>query len=155
MLLTALVLILNLVVLCIAVGAWLTVRRIRREIETAKAAFSDFITPAAPDSPSQLAKAIDAVSQMFARSIAASVKGTLMGMQSGAVRGETAIQGALLQDTAAQAGLGALLSSFPAVSRTLKKNPALFDMAMGFLANRANKAAAPAGSNGERPKFSL
>jgi hypothetical protein len=130
--------------------AWLFISKL-------KATITNFVLPVSPGQPSPLANSVDAISVMIARAITAQVKTTLMGMQSGATRAETAIKGDMVQDLANASPLGGLLGSFPALGKTLKRNPGLLDLALNFMMSRQpGKSGVAAGSNGNgQVKFNL
>ena len=99
---------------------------------------TQFMTPEAENKPSPFAMLVDSVATMFGRSIVAQLKSTLMGVQSGAKRAETAIEGDIMEGVvqAQSPMLGGLLNSFSALKKTLRRNPQLADMAMQFMANK-------------------
>lgn len=153
----ALIFVSNLAFLFVLAFLALKIRRFENELRK-------FFSPATNDKgenvPSAFAQTTDAISAVFSRSLVASLKATFMGKQSGAARGEQAIENAVLQDSIGQTNpLFGLLTSFPAVQKALRKNPGLIDAAMQFMANR-NQASQP-GSNGHtelvsgQPRFKL
>jgi len=92
-----------------------------------------FITPVSPDSPSEFAKLTDSISIVFSRAMAAQVKTTLMGIQSGQVRAQKAVEGDIAEGIAESTPIGAALTSIPAVRKALRRNPGLIDIAMRVL----------------------
>ena len=124
-------------------------------IRSIYANFRAFISPAGENQPSALAQTVSAGADMLARSIIALAKATFMGKQSGQVRGEQAVMSDIVQDVATQANplLGGLLTQFPALSKTLKRNPALMDFALSKLAGMGGNGHKTA--SGESPKFNL
>lgn len=108
--------------------------------------FRDFVTPVDEKTPSALAKTTDIMACMIARAIVAQAKTTLMGMQSGQVRAETAIAENVLEGS--NPAIGALLSSFPALKKTLRRNPALLDMALSRLMPKISTTVDNGGSSG-------
>lgn len=115
-----------------------------------------FITPESEGKPSPLATSLDVVAQMFARAITAQIKTTLMGLESGLVRGEKAVQGDIAVDLAGQTPLAGLLGAFPTLKKSLRRNPGLLDMALPVLASLAGKATSPGGNGSSgSPKFKL
>lgn len=114
-----------------------------------------FITPTASDKPSQLAITVQAASEVVARTITAQLKTTFMGISSGDARSEKALEGDIAQDLVAQSPLGAILSSFPSVAKTLRRNPQLVDMAMGLLAKKFGSGSSGNGQNSVQAKFKL
>lgn len=122
----------------------------------------DFVTPEKEGEPSPLAKAVDVGASMVARALVAQFKTSAMGQLSGDVRAEKAIQGDLALDIAGQNPLAsALLGAFPHLSKTLRRNPGLLDLALPALAKLANRGGDGASqsnrSNGESntPRFRL
>jgi hypothetical protein len=122
--------ILALMIACV-VAVIMIYRKISRTI-------TQFITPEAENKPSPFALLIDSVASMFGRSIVAQLKSTLMGVQSGQKRAESAIEGDIMEGVVQSQSpmLGGLLNSFPALKKTLRRNPQLADMAMQFMANK-------------------
>lgn len=144
---------LSVLILLVAGSFYLAYRKIR----SIQATFTAFITPADEKTPSPLAKTTEIFSDMVARSIMAQAKTFMMGLQSGQKRAETALQGDIVDDMANQSGnpLGAVLSSFPAVKKTLRRNPQLMDMALSYLSKRAGNNPAGNNHNAEQVKFKL
>lgn len=139
-----------LVLLLLASGAvmWVLWRRLSDLIW-------DFIAPEAENKPSKLANVVQIFADMIGRGVAASFKGALMGMESGIKRAENAIQGEIVEQQAlTNPMLGAVLESFPKLKKTLRRNPALLDMALGIMAKR-NGASQSVGSGSGEPKFKL
>ena len=97
----------------------------------------DFITPTEEGKPSALAVAVDSASIFLARALLAQAKGFLMGLQSGQSRSEKSVQADLVEGLASQNPLTALLMSFPALKKSIRRNPALLDVALSALANKA------------------
>jgi len=132
-----------------------------RKIRDVQNVFTQFITPADEKTPSALAKTAEIFSDMMARSVMAQAKSFLMGLQSGQKRAEAAIQGDIAQDLAGQGGnpLGAVLSSFPAVKKTLRRNPQLMDLALSYLANKVGTSGSggpgPGNNHNDQVKFKL
>lgn len=115
----------------------------------------DFIAPEAENKPSKLAATIQIFADMLGRGVAASIKGAFMGMESGIKRAEQALQGEIVDQQAENNPmLGAVLESFPKLKKTLKRNPALLDMALGIIAKR-NGGSQTSGSGSNSPKFKL
>jgi hypothetical protein len=119
----------------------------------------DFIVPKTPGEPSSLANSIDAISVIVARAFVAQLKTTFMGMQSGDKRAEQAIQGDIALDVAgSNPMLSGILAAFPHLSKTLRRNPALLDTAMGILSKMGkggSSAQVPSNGNGHQVKFKL
>jgi hypothetical protein len=123
--------------------------------------FAQFITPVSDSQPSPLAMLIDNIATMFSRSIVMQAKASFMGIQSGQKRAETAIAGDIAEGMVSQSPLGGLLNSFPALKKTLRRNPQLIDMAMQFMSKQDNQTPSgnqtvSAGGNGHsQVKFKL
>lgn len=107
--------------------------------------FRDFVTPIDEKTPSPLAQTTDIMAAMIARAIVAQAKTTFMGIQSGQSRAETAVAENVLEGS--NPAIGALLSSFPALKKTLKRNPALLDMALSRLMPKISNVADNGGSS--------
>jgi hypothetical protein len=115
-----------------------------------------FIIPEDDKTPSALAKSLEVASDMVARSIMAQGKSFLMGLQSGQKRGENAVEADIAEGQRGNPLIG-LVSSFPALKKTLRRNPALLDMALGFLARKQSAPVLSGGNGGqsEQVKFKL
>lgn len=130
------------------------------KIRAAHRAFTTFITSPGENQPSPLAQTTGAMADMVARSLVAQAKATFMGLQSGNSRAEKAIEADMAEDLIAQKSplAGAIMSSFPSLRRTLRRNPQLIDLAMQEMAKRGAGPAATAdnggGNRGQIP-FSL
>lgn len=128
----------------------------RKIIDLAKAYFE----PAGPDQPSEFAGFIQLASDTLAQRMVLHFKTSFMGMQSKANQAERALAQDLMTDTVNQANpmLGALMSSFPAVSKRLAKNPELWPLIQSVLAKAGSKsggAAAPGNGSLSSPKFKI
>lgn len=112
--------------------------------------FKAFILPKDDGKPSDLANFTQLVADMVGRSICASLKSTFMGKESGQVRGENAVQSDLAKDGALGGGLASLISSFPSLGKSLKRNPGLIDLALNVMQKRGiTQAPVEAKSNGK------
>lgn len=119
---------------------------------------SDFLLPVAEGQPSALMQLVEVVSTSLARAIAAQFKTTFLGMQSGQSRALKAVEGDIAQDILRQNVpiAGALLDSFPALSRSLKRNPALASVAEMALRRILGGQSPPSGDNhNDEPSFKL
>lgn len=113
-----------------------------------------FIVSPGEQKPSPLSLSLQALSDMVGRSIVATLKATFMGKQSGLVRGEQAVSGDIAQDQLAQSPIGAVLQSFPTLGKSLRRNPALLDLALSaFSGMNRNQSGVITQGNGEKPKF--
>lgn len=132
-------------------------------ISRTKRVIASFFIPDKEGEASPFAKGVDVVSGMIARALVAQLKTVYMGERSGAVRSEKAIQGDLALDLAGQnPALSTLLGAFPNLSKTLRRNPGLLDLAMGIMSRRSQSQASPGsaatpGSNGSgvKPQFKI
>jgi len=118
----------------------------RGKIRELQSTIREFVTPKGPEEASPLANVVDVGADMVARAVTARIKTSLMGSQSGQVRQEKAIEGAIAEDVvrAAHPLAGTLLDAMPELRKTLKKNPALLDFALSKLGAMSQ---APAGQN--------
>jgi len=127
-------LIATLLLVQIAFIAWITAvcRGKVREIEST---LRDFCTAKGPDEASPLANVVDVAADMVARAVTVRIKTSLMGSQSGEVRQEKAVEGAIAEDMvrAAHPLAGTLLDAMPELRKTLRKNPHLLDFALSKL----------------------
>jgi len=132
------ILLANVAILAIIGIISLKVRGIFRDIVS-------FITPPDEKTPSQVANVVSTVSDSFARSIVAQAKATFMGKQSGVVRAEKGVDADIAEDTLAMVNptLSAILTSFPALRKTLRKNPALIDLALEKLTGSHGTTSTP------------
>jgi len=96
-----------------------------------------FVSPVSDEVGSPLSTLVETTSDMFARAIMARAKMTFAGLTSGVVRGEAAVTADISEDVARMNPVvDGILNSFPALKKTLRKNPALFDFAIGKLVER-------------------
>jgi hypothetical protein len=121
-------------------------------ISIIKRQITSFITPESDGKPSPLANSIEAISEIFGRSITAQIKTSLMGVESGLIRGEKAVNKAIADDSLRMANplIAGLLDSFPSVKKTLSKNPALLDIAISQLSKRMPSIGSP--GNNHQPE---
>jgi len=107
----------------------------RRKIRDLTSTLRVFVTPKGPEEASPLASVVDVGADMVARAITARIKTSLMGQQSGQVRQEKAVDGAIAEDLARAAHplAGTLLDAMPELRKTLRKNPGLLDFALSKL----------------------
>lgn len=118
-----------------------------------KSIITSFVVPANVGEPSPLATIADTVAQMFGRSIAAQLKTTLMGVESGIVRAEKGLQADMAEDVLSQSPVGALLNSFPSVRKSLRRNPQMLDLVLQAASRLGTGNHSPASA--ERPRFQL
>jgi hypothetical protein len=141
-LILAALLLVNCLILLVVVYAIFKVKAVSSQVKA-------FITPVSADIPSEFAKLTDTISSVFARSITAQIKTTLMGIQSGQVRNQKALEGDIAEGIAESTPIGAALTSIPAVRKALRHNPGLIDIAMNFL-NGPGKGSNLSGNNGSK-----
>lgn len=137
--------VLNLVLTALVLGqlafiVWVTAH-VRGKVRDLQTTLRAFITPTGPEEASPLASVVDVGADMVARACVARIKTSLMGSQSGQVRQEKAVEGAIAEDMvrAAHPLAGTLLDAMPELRKTLKKNPQLLDFALSKLSNMQNK----------------
>jgi len=116
----------------------LVVVRMKDHVGAVQDRIVEYITPTGSE-PSALSKSWEAASDEVARAIMARAKMTFGGLSSGVVRGEQAVEGDIAEDTARASSpiIDGLLSSYPSLRKTLRKNPALLDFAISKLASMA------------------
>jgi len=107
----------------------------RGKIRELQRTIREFVTPKGPDEASPLANVVDVGADMVARAVTARIKTSLMGSQSGQVRQEKAVDGAIAEDLARAAHplAGTLLDAMPELRKTLRRNPGLLDFALSKL----------------------
>jgi len=119
----------------------------RGKIRELQSTIRVFVTPKGPEEASPLASVVDVGADMVARAVTARIKTSLMGSQSGQVRQEKAVDGAIAEDMARAAHplAGTLLDAMPELRKTLRKNPGLLDFALSKLGamQQQNVTAAP------------
>jgi len=132
--------VLNLLIAALLLGqivliGWIAVV-CRGKIRDLHSTIRDFVTPKGPEEASPLASVVDVAADMVARAVTARIKTSLMGQQSGQVRQEKAVDGAIAEDLARAAHplAGTLLDAMPELRKTLRKNPGLLDFALSKLA---------------------
>lgn len=124
-----------------------------RKVKALYEEFQGFVTAPDEKSPSQLANVVALGGDLVASSFANKIKASFMGGESGAIRAEKGIDGDIALDIAQQNPLvGAALSQFPNLRRTLRRNPAMVDYALQKLAPVITRgfgpASPPSGNNG-------
>jgi len=139
----------NLLVAALLLGqivfiAWITAV-CRGKIRDLQSTIREFVTPKGPGEASPLANVVDVGADMVARAVTARIKTSLMGSQSGQVRQEKAIEGAIAEDVARAAHplAGTLLDAMPELRKTLRKNPALLDFALAKLGSMQQTSPTP------------
>lgn len=120
-------------ILCTNVILLLAVLLVMRRVSRIYGQVVSFLSSSDPKTPSALAQTWEIAASMLSRSIMAGLKATLMAGQSAAVRGEKAVDADIAVDTASQMGFGSILSMFPSLNKTLRRNPGLLDLALSKL----------------------
>ncbi len=82
--------------------------------------------------------------------LATELKVTIMGSMGGQAKGEAYAEQAVMQDMVAAENpmAGAILSAFPSLGKTFRKNPALLNYALSKLTGMTKPAAAAVPNNG-------
>jgi len=113
---------------------WITVV-CKGKLRDLEKTFRIFVSPKGPEQASPLADVVDVGADMVGRAVTARIKTSLMGQQSGQVRQEKAVDGAIAEDLARAAHplAGTLLDAMPELRKTLRKNPGLLDFALSKL----------------------
>jgi len=130
---------LNLLVAALLLGQialiWVIAVVCRGKVRDFQRTFREFVTPKGPEEASPLASCVDVGADMVARAVTARIKTSLMGSQSGQVRQEKAVEGAIAEDMVRGAHplASTLLDAMPELRKTLRKNPALLDFALSKL----------------------
>lgn len=153
--LLTLILIVNVGFLALILYAGYKIVRVYRE-------FKQFVSAPDDKTPSPLANVVSTASDMIARSFVAQLKATFMGKQSGENRANAGVEADIAMDTISQINpvIGTVLNSFPALRKTLRRNPGLIDLAISKLAGTqgAKQAILPGSQENhqveiEQPKF--
>lgn len=136
------ILLVNAAILCLVAVFLFNIRRVYLDIV-------DFITPKGDNLPSPAAEMLNHVAENVAEILTIRIKTTFMGKQSGANRGEVGIEADIGEDMLAMANpaLAGILNSFPALKKTLRRNPALLDLAISKLGAKFGAAGGPTAAN--------
>ena len=102
------------------------------KVKTGLEMVRDYITPPGDGENSPLVNELGTIADMFSKAVMMNAKATFMGMQSGAKRGERAAAAEVAEATIGGVNplIGMLMKSFPAVGKSLAKNPELLDLAL-------------------------
>lgn len=93
---------------------------------------------------------------ILGRAIMMQAKATFMGKQSGEARGKTAVAGDIAIDSVAGSPIATILDSFPSLKKSIRRNPALLDMALSFLSkNGSNNNGSSSSQETTQTKFNL
>jgi len=143
--------------LCVFLIAGVKIKRIYEGIVA-------FITPAEQGKASPLAQVVEIAGGNFAKQVVALGKAHLMGKASGEARAQAGVEADINEDllAATNPAIGAILNQMPALRKTLRRNPALLDMALSVLAKKAGGQAAqgnlfsqPSPSNGHTQSLDI
>jgi len=104
-----------------------------RKMSQLERGVESFIIPESEGKPSHLARTAEVFADMIGRSVSATAKATFMGKQGADIRGQAAVEGDIAEDTAKQSAVGSLLTSFPTLRKSIRRNPQLLDVAMAIL----------------------
>jgi len=130
-----------------SVVAVVIVATLGQKMAAVQAQVTSFVTPVSEGQPSPLATTTEVAADMVARAIVARAKTTFMGQASGLVRQEKAVDADIAEDVARSNPLiDSVLSAFPAVRKTLRKNPMLLDMVLSKVGEMQAKS--QQGANG-------
>lgn len=147
--LLALILLINTAFFAALIYAFLKFRAVKSQIQDT---IREFVTPAGENKLSPLGQTVEAISVQVARAIVAQAKTTFMGEASAQSRAAGAIAGDIAQDQAGQNPLlSGILSQFPSVRKTLRRNPQLTDLAIQMLAKKFLGAGGAGGPWGPGP----
>ena len=139
-------------ILCANVAILVIILLVCRKLLSIYSEFIGFVSPIDEKTPSPIAQLVSSMSDVLARSLIAQAKATFMGIQSGEVRADKAVSADIALEAASMANpaIGAILGSFPALKKTLRRNPQLLDLAMSKLMPKQNTTipVVPPGSNG-------
>lgn len=126
-----------------------------RQYVIARRTFRDFITPEAENEPSPFALLVSSSADVFSRSVAAQVKSTFMAKQGADNRAERVVEADMAEDllSAKSPFLASLLNSFPTLRKTLRRNPALVDIAAQKLLEKVGHTAPSSNHEGESVSF--
>ena len=117
-------------ILVIFLCFYITYRIVKRKIADT---ITDFMSPVDDKTASPFAQLVDTTAAIFASRVVASVKGSLMGMESVASKNERKEQSlAMIGSNPMLAGLA---GAFPHLGKSLFKNPALAALAGNVLSN--------------------
>jgi hypothetical protein len=107
----------------LAVSAW-------RAYAGVRSTLVQFVSPAEPGKPSPMAQTLEASADILARAITARMSTAIMTGSSALARAGRAVEGDVIEDLARQThpAIDGLLSAFPTLRKTLRRNPALLDI---------------------------
>jgi len=115
-----------------------------------------FVEPMGENQSSPLGQVIGSTSAAMADAIVNKAKSTFLGIQSGQARAEKALEADIVQDSlASNPLLAGIMKSFPALGKTLRRNPGLVEMALSKLAERAGRPGGGNGKAGSQVEFKL
>jgi hypothetical protein len=104
------------------------------------------------NTPSQFAQVVTSVSTIQAQHISSSLKSVFMGVQSVDNRNERALEADAMADQ--NPTMAAIMESFPAVAKRVRKNPSLAGLAFEVL-GRMSSRGTPGNNSAPGVKFNL
>jgi phage tail tape-measure protein len=130
---------------------------IRRLVKQQKRALLELLSQyfESPDetTPSEFAKTVESIAQVFASKVINSAKTTAMGMNSVASKNESKVDAAIIQDVAGSVNpLLGLVAGLPTVQKLMNKNPNVWPIVQGKLgellgSKSGNSGSSPAGGD--------
>lgn len=113
---------------------------LRREKQRLMRTIKLYFEPAGPEQLSQFAQITEAISRQFASAAVASVKGTIMGMNSVDSKNQKKLEADFTMDLVNQQMplLGAFMAQFPSVAKRIQKNPELLPLVQQFASKLSN-----------------
>lgn len=131
---------------------------INREKQSLVATLNAFFEVQDNEEQSRCNLFLDALSKRFSSDITNSIKGNLLGMQSGQARSERALEADIQQDLMAvqQPDIVALLDMFPLAKKRIVRNPALIPIFQSMLSKLgAGRGVSSHGSGNNSSAFSI
>jgi len=120
----------NIALLCFVIYGFVVLRNVFKQGKA-------FITPESEGKASPLANVTQVAADMIGRGVSAQLKATFMGKARVDQKNEQSIAGDIAVDSLSMANplIGAVLQSFPTLTKRLQKNPALLDIALQKIAS--------------------
>jgi hypothetical protein len=142
----ALLLVANIAIISILVYAGVKIKGI---LDKTTMILKTFFTPPDEKTPSEFALTTQAIADQLGRSLVAQLKSTFMTAQSNQVRAQNAVNGDIAEDLVNQANplIGAIMNTFPALRKTIRRNPGLADMAIQTLLSKIGSGTIATGNN--------
>jgi hypothetical protein len=156
--LVTLVLVVNLVTLLVLLYLVSRLRGVRGDIAGFVDEIRAFVSPVDDKTPSPLAATVEAMSEVFSRTLIMQAKAVFMGKQSGEARASAAIEADIAESALAEKSpmLSMALNAIPGLKKSLRKHPELIDMAIQkFASNHTTQPVSSGGNGNGKVKFSL